>query len=259
MSNFDPEQYFQNKFGTKPNKVDSVAGAMEEKILSLRQYQAEVAAGRALGQADRSVADIAGDIGVTAVKSAIGVPEAFVGLADLASGGLAGKKLEQLGFRPGDAKTILDGMYSDAQKEANLRVGAADGFVDTLKTAIENPSTIATTVGESLGSMGSGALVARGLVAGAKMAPVLAGAVGEGVVGAGSAAEQIRQKTADGELTGKQSLSALASGAGTSVLGFAGGKLAQRVGLPDVDTMLAGGELKSHAGFIKSVVGAGVT
>ena len=47
--------------------------------------------------------DRAGDYGLTAVKGAIGVPETVVGLADMVTGGYAGKALEQLGFRPEEA------------------------------------------------------------------------------------------------------------------------------------------------------------
>ena len=42
-------------------------------------------------------------------KGIIGVPEAAVGLADLVSGGRAGKSLEEdFGFRPKDAKAFLE-------------------------------------------------------------------------------------------------------------------------------------------------------
>jgi hypothetical protein len=43
--------------------------------------------------------------------------------------------------------------------------------------------------------------------------PVVAGAVGEGAVMAGSQAEQIRQETVDGRLTADQSLASVGTGA----------------------------------------------
>ncbi|MEF8689850.1 UNVERIFIED_CONTAM: PLxRFG domain-containing protein [Comamonas sp. A-3] len=75
---------------------------------------------------------------------------------------------------------------------------------------------------------------------GAKGAAI-AGAAGEGVVGAGSAAEQIRQETADGELTAKQAALAAGTGLATGALGFAGNKVANRLGIGDADMMLAQG------------------
>jgi hypothetical protein len=75
---------------------------------------------------------------------------------------------------------------------------------------------------------------------GAKGAAI-AGAAGEGVVGAGSAAEQIRQQTADGELTAKQAALAAGTGLATGALGFAGNKVANRLGIGDADMMLAQG------------------
>lgn len=289
MSEFDPAAYFKSRTGDLSNiKTKSITAAMDEKLGKLREYQNAVAAGRAFQEPDRSAGDVIGDAAITALNGAIAVPEAFVGLADIATGGQVGKFLENedgiIGFRPGETKEMLAEGLSDAQKEANLRVQLADGFKDTLRAALENPSTIATTVGEAVPSMLGGAAAARGLlgigaktVAGAAggvgpalpgvlaravgtgVAPVVAGAVGEGAVAAGSAAAQIRGETEDGLLTGKQALSALGSGAVGGLLGFAGGKLSQMLKLPDVDTMLASGQLKSPAGFVKAVAGAGIT
>lgn len=209
----------------------------------------------------RTVGDVAGDVAVTAIKGAVALPQAAVGLADLVSGGRAGKALEEVGYRPGDAQKILESTYSEPQQEANRAVQEADGFVPTLKAAVQNPSTIAVAAGESLPMMLGGAGVARGLLSVApKLGAVAAGAIGEGVVGAGSAAEQIRQQSSDGLLTPKQSLAAVGSGVGTAALGFAGGKVAQRLGLADVDTMLASGQLGvSKPGFLRQVIGSGIS
>lgn len=186
-----------------------------------------------------------GDAGVSLLKGAIAVPEAVVGVADIATGGRVGKFLENeggsVGFRPKQAKAILDEQYSDAQKDANAQVQQAEGVVDTTMAALSNPSTIVQAGLESVPSMLTGGVAARGLV---RMAPkipgLVAGAAGEGVVGAGSSAEQIRQETADGLLTPQQAAIAASSGAATGLLGVVGAKVAQRLGIADVDTMLAG-------------------
>ena len=177
-----------------------------------------------LAEIERTVLGTAGDIGVTALKGAIGLPQAFVGLADIPTFGYVGKGLDAIGIRFNDAQAIASGMYSPAQQRANRAVQSADGFVDTLGAALSNPSTIATTVGESLPQMLGGAGIARGLMKFLpKASPLLAAAAGEGIVGAGSAAESIRAQTPDELLDLKQSVSGLGSGAMTAVFGAMGG------------------------------------
>lgn len=231
----------------------------------------------------RSAADWARDVGVTALKGAVGLPQAFAGLlnlADTVNRGTApaslreamgdptsrpgvGKAIEDAGLRFEDAQKGLDELYSPAQQAANRKVAQADGFVPTLQAALENPSTIARAAIESIPQMLGGAAVGRAVVAGApKVAPWLAGALGEGVMGAGSAAEQIRGESKDGELTLGQALAALGSGATTAALGAAGGRVAHKLGLGDVDTMLVAGPTKLKAsplGFAKQVIGSGIS
>lgn len=209
----------------------------------------------------RSAGDIAQDVAVTAVKSAIGLPEAFVGLADIPTGGRVGKALEDVGYRPGEAQRILDSMYSEATQADKAYVQQADGFTDTIGRAIERPATIATAVGESAASMLGGAGIARGIMKVApKVGAVVAGAAGEGALGAGQAAEQIRGDNKDGLLTPAQSAISVASGIGTGLLGFAGGKLAQKFGIADIDTVLASGKTQDLAkGFVKQVIGSGIS
>ncbi|MFG0641410.1 PLxRFG domain-containing protein [Delftia sp. WSY_22] len=179
------------------------------------------------------------------------MPEAVVGLADIATGGRAGKFLENeggaVGFRPKQAREAINEWHSDATKEAQRKFQEAEGLGGKFQAAIENPSNIVGAVVESLPAMGAGGVVARGLgaatrlgQAGAKGAAA-AGALGEGIVGAGSAAEQIRQETDDGLLSPGQAAAAAATGAATAGLGYAGGRVAQRLGIGDAETMLAQG------------------
>ena len=203
------------------------------------------------------------DVGVTAVKGAVGLPQAAVGLASILSKGQAGKDFEAGGVRFNDAQNILDSWYSDRQKQANKNVSEADGFVDTFAELLKNPSVIATSIGESLPQMLGGAAIGRGVVtAFAKAAPWLAAALGEGVISAGSSAEQYRSKTDDGLLSAKQSLAALLSGAGTAAFGAAGGRLAQKFKLADLDTALVQGGFTPAAaesvkkGFLSSAAKA---
>nr|WP_180319387.1 hypothetical protein [Delftia acidovorans] len=201
--------------------------------------------------AGRSATDYVRDAAAWAAKGAVAVPEAVVGLADIATGGRAGKLLENeggaVGFRPKQAREAINEWHSDATKEAQRKFQEAEGLGGKFQAAIENPSNIVGAVVESLPAMGAGGVVARGLGAatrlghaGAKGAAA-AGALGEGIVGAGSAAEQIRQESEDGLLSPGQTAAAAATGAATAGLGYAGGRVAQRLGIGDAETMLAQG------------------
>lgn len=185
-----------------------------------------------------------GDGGISLLKGAIAVPEAAVGLADMVTGGRVGKAVEGIGFRPQEAKQILDSYLTPEQQQANRNVQQAKGFVDTLGAVVDNPSTIPHAVAESLPLMGAGGVIGRGIAAVApKVSPLLAGAIGEGATMAGSAAEQIRQQTDDGLLTPKQSLAAAGAGVAGAALGAAGAKVGKAMGLGDVDTALVNGTL----------------
>ena len=189
---------------------------------------------------ERGLKGWAQDIGATAVKGAIAVPEIAVGLADLATGGHAGRAAEGLGLRFKEAREIANDWHSEATKEAQRQFQQAEGVTGKAAAALQNPSVIATAVGEALPQMLAGGLIGRGLMLAGRIGPALAGALGEGIVGAGSAAEQIRQESPNGLLTGRQAGLAGLSGVADAGFGLLGGKMAQRLGIGDVETMLAG-------------------
>lgn len=218
------------------------------------------------GSMRRLVADSAISLG----KGAIAVPEEIVGLANLVTGGYAGKLAEQAGVRFKDAKAFLDDYYSPEQKAANKAVQDAsqgDGdFLDKVgrvaKAAVTNPSVIVHSALESLPSMAAGGVVGRGAIALApKLAPAIAGGIGEGVVTAGQQAEQTRQETPDGLLTPKQALLTGGSGFVTGAIGAASNRLAQKLGIENVETLLAGGHADpvAKAGLVRRVIGGAVT
>ncbi len=207
----------------------------------------------------RQLADAALSLG----KGIIAVPQAAVGVADLVTGGKAGKLVEDAGIRFKDAQEALDEWQSPELAMRREKFKNADGILDKVGVALANPSLIANTVVESLPLMGAGGAVgAKALQVGAKAlapgvagpalpgvlartfghaAPVVAGAAGEGLVGAGSAAESIRSETPDGELTGKQAALSGAIGAATMGFGVGGGRIAKHFGVGDPDAMLAAG------------------
>jgi len=221
----------------------------------------------------RTIGGTISDVGVSAAKGVVGLGEAAVGLADIPTFGNVGKGMEQyLGYDPEDTQNFLESLYSDAQQAANRRVDRAEGFLETTKESLLNPSTIVHSAIESAPSMMGGAGFARKLIAVApkvapllvdkigKSLPLLAGAIGEGLISAGSSAEGMRQQTENGLLTPTQSAIAIASGIGTSAIAIAGGRLAQKVGLDDVDTLLAGGKSTATSrGVAGRIIGGGIT
>lgn len=148
---------------------------------------------------------VVGDTAVTALKGAIGLPESFVGLADIPTGGRVGKALEGIGYRPQEAKETLNELYSPEQKAAFAKVQQAEGFLPTVQALAQNPSVAAHAALEAAPQMLGGAGIARGVLKAApKVAPFVAGAVGEGAVTAGQSAEAIRAETPDHLLTPQQ-------------------------------------------------------
>lgn len=196
------------------------------------------------------------DFGLSVAQGVVGVPEAAVGLADIATGGQVGKFLENqdgaVGFRPKQTREFFGSLMTDASKRQQQDFQDADGVIDKTKVALSNPSLITNAVGQSLPLMGAGGVAGRAVSMVPKVGGAMAGAVGEGLVGAGSAAAQIRQETDDGLLTDKQAALAAASGAATALFGAAGGKAAQRLGIGDIDTLLATGGASAVATSVRA-------
>ncbi|MEO8391230.1 PLxRFG domain-containing protein [Polaromonas sp.] len=186
----------------------------------------------------------AADTGLALAKGVVGVPEAAVGIADLVTGGRAGKAAEAAGVRFKDAKQVLTDFQSPEQHAADAAVQQADGFFPTVGAMVQNPSTIVNAAVESAPSMVLGGAAGRGALAVApRLGAIGAGAVGEGAVAAGQNAEQVRQEDLNGTLTARQAAILAASGLATGAIGLGAGKVANRLGLGDVSTMLTAGKL----------------
>lgn len=185
------------------------------------------------------------DLGASLMGGLASVPDVAVGVADLYSGGRAGKAVDNLSdnFKLGDGRKYWQDQKTDHAKVQSQEFADAEGIIDKTKVALSNPSMITNTVVESLPSMALGGLAGRGLNVASKglINPVAAGAAGEGLVMAGAQAEQIRQETDDGLLTGKQVAAAAGTGVVGGLLGFLGGTVAKKLGFEDVDTLMARG------------------
>ena len=120
------------------------AAAAGGSSLSLEDFLAQRTPA-APGPAPQSAMRRVGDAAVALGKGIIGVPEAAVGVADLATGGQVGKFLENeggdFGFRPKEAREYLDTFKSEAQKRADAEVANAKGLIDTARAVVGNPST----------------------------------------------------------------------------------------------------------------------
>jgi len=205
----------------------------------------------------RSLIGTLGDIGTAAAKTVVGTGEAAVGVLNIPTFGHFGKALQDgIGYDPKRTQAELSSGYSDAQQAAQARAAEGKGFIGSIQSHVANPSTILTGIGESVGPMLLGGAVGKGVGLATKAPAWVLGGIGEGVVGAGSAAEQIRQGAEDGTLSGKQVLSALGSGVGTGALGVLGGKIAnskigKSLGLGDIDTAMVSGTRELAEGATK--------
>ena len=214
---------------------------------------------------DKGFLGHAQDAGLSLLSGAVSVPETAVGLADIVSGGGVGKFLENedgaVGFRPKEAKEAISNWKTERGKKQLQDFQEAEGVGAKFGQALSNPSLVTNTVLESLPAMGAGGVVGRGIGAVApRLAGVAGGALGEGAVGAGLAAEQIRQQTEDGLLTPKQAGLAAATGVTTAGFGYAGGRIAKKLGLGDVDTALAGGGLgASNKNIVRRTLEGAIT
>jgi hypothetical protein len=199
---------------------------------------------------ERTWKEAASDVGISAAKGIIGVPQALVGLADIAGtpfGVSPGKYLEEKGYDFEKNQKLLSEQYSPRQKAEAAALSKAEGVTDNILAAIANPSAVGGMLMESVPSIAAGGIMGKVAKVAAGLGTATAAGVGEGLIGAGSAASSIRSESEDKELSGKGALSALASGVGTGVLGAVGSKLTTALGGIDADTLLIGGAKKALA------------
>jgi len=198
-------------------------------------------------------------------KGVVGAVEGAVGLADIPTFGAAGKGAEMLekgvfGGTTKDLQDYLQSLKTPEQIREEQLASEGKGFLGTLKSYAQHPAAIANVIEETLPSMVGGAGLARGAM---KLRPglsaVKAGALGEGAITAGQIAEQTRQQQESGLLNPEQVAISTTAGVLTGVLGNFGGRVAQKLGFNDIDTLLAGGigqaEKKS---VIKSAIQSGL-
>ena len=230
--------------GYDDNEILSALQATKYQDYSLQEI------GDAIGYKPKAgVLRTAGDVALKLGQGVVGLGESAVGLADLVTGGYAGRGLAALGYDPNATNEFIGQGLSDAQKVSDQRVAEADGFGDTVVAAVQNPRSILGAVAESapmvLASGGASSLMARTIFAKAAAAAggagtaagqaagqaaveaaagrlMWAGAGSEGAMTAGSIAEQARQT--DPEDPAKMYYG-VPAGIGTALIGRAAGRL----------------------------------
>lgn len=214
---------------------------------------------------------VAGDL-VTDLKRGVEqLPGIVTGLADIPIAAVTGEAYADkaanalggiTGFAPAKWAKQAEAEYSPARQTARQNIDQAweknqspiadaakgdfAGIVNVAKSYIENPQQLVGSVVESLPSMVGGAKAGQLLTKAAKfVAPTIAGAVGEGGVMAGQQMNQLTEAGADPRMAAAASA---ATGIAGGAIGALGGKLAQRMGVVDPDTALAGGATRAVAG-----------
>lgn len=253
-----PSVGVETAYGLPSERVYQEAEAAG-RLSGLPRAAVAPAAGRLELPPARTLGGTAGDIGVTALKGAVGMGEAVQGLLNIPTLGRFGKLTEELGYRPGEAQEALSGMLSPAQQYAEKRVQEAQGFVPTLKTAVQHPSVIARSIGESVPLMLAGGVAGKGLQLLPGVGTLAGAALGEGAVSAGALAESIRQQTESKLLTPKQALAAIGGGVGTALFSAAGGRIASKLGVIDIDSLLAGAKFSKPSEVAKAIVYGGIS
>ena len=178
----------------------------------------------------------------TFAHTPVGMGEALVGLADIPTMGYAGKAMSGLGWDPKKTHEIINSMMSEErQYEAQMQSQKYDESLwEGLKYTAANPAPAIGSIIQSIPLMYGGRGIAKGAMglakkAGKTLAPALAGGFGEGAIAAGMSLEQIRQDSEGGILTPEQYAMGRGSGLVTGALGYAGGKLAGKLGIEDID------------------------
>lgn len=196
---------------------------------------------------------VVGDSAVDLAKGAVGLGQSAVGVADLATAGLAGDALHSIGYDPQRTDEILSQYYSPQRQAAEEAVGNTQGFGDRVGALVQNPSALigrgVQAAPQLLGLMGIGRMAAaRALAGGASEAEALATAgkvtsAGNAIATAGGVSQDIRDASTDPDRGRWAQYAAIPAGlaVGATDLGMA--KL-----LPEaqLETLLAGGA--THGG-----------
>ena len=215
----------------------------------------------------------AADFGTDLKRGFQQLPGAAAGLVDIPVSFLTGRGLvseaadavgDATGFKPGRWANNAELNYSQNRQLAEREIDNAwkNGDAGDIAGAyLTNPGATTGKVIQSIPSMIAGGAIGRGLMtagrgaalgsevagpvqasyltrAAGQSAPYYAAAAGEGSVAAG---QNMQQSLDAGVDPRRAAATSLASGVGTGILGYAGGRVANRLGLGDLETTMVGG------------------
>ncbi|WP_447593509.1 LPD38 domain-containing protein [Aquipseudomonas campi] len=213
-----------------------------------------------------------GDLGTDLKIGVQKLPGAVTGLADIVNPltYITGQRMadktadaigEFTGFQPSKWAEESRDEYSPQRQAIDAEIDQAwdeDRYLDAAGGYIRNPSKIAGLVAESAPQMLAGGMAGRAAGAVGALSGAARAAVGEGAIMAGSAMDQIDREVE----APRAAAAALVTGVvGGSLSGF-GARLAQRSGLLDIDSAIAGGVTQtatSAPGLARRVAGGALT
>lgn len=228
---------------------------------------------------------LAGDLGTDLKRGVQKLPGIATGLADIPVAAITNKRFvdetadklgEVTGFQPSQWAEEARDEYSPERQAGSAEIDQAweDGSaMDVAGAYASNPGNVAGLVAESLPQMLAGGVVGRGALAAGRATGVIgapttaaqaatqgaiAGGVGEGAVIAGGTMDQISDDV------DPRRAAAAAAGAGVAgaALGVLGAKAAQRLGVLDAESAIAGGagQVAGEApGLARRVAGGALT
>lgn len=196
-----------------------------------------------------------GDAGTALAKGVlVGLPQAGVGLARLATAGVADPLLNPVSDQLNSMSQRFDKVYSPEHRAQQEEVANTKGFLPTIGAYLKHPGLLVDTVLEQLPSIAAGGAMGRAALGGkaalsaagegAAALGTKMGAVGEGLLTAGQNVEQIDQSMRDqGENSslGQKLLGGL-SGVVTGGISYGAGKVAAKAGITDADALFATGQ-----------------
>ncbi len=228
---------------------------------------------------------LAGDLGTDLKRGVQKLPGIAAGLADIPVAALTNKRFvdetadkvgELTGFQPSQWAEEARDEYSPERQAGTAEIDQAweDGSaMDIAGAYASNPGNVAGLVAESLPQMLAGGVIGRGALAAGRAAGVvgapttaaqaatqsaIAGGVGEGAVIAGGTMDQI-----DDSVEPRRAAAASAgAGVAGAALGVLGAKAAQRMGVLDAESAIAGGagQVAGEApGLARRVAGGALT
>ena len=259
------------------NKVLEKSKARQEQFRALNEAQAAADKAKLEERArteDYEITDLVKDVGLGLGKGVVGLGQAAVGAATLATGwfpdnplgiGQWSKMMKQLGYDPDATNKFITGFQSPKSQVQQQEVEAAQGFFNTVKALAVNPLAITDSVMQSLPNLaatgGAGGMMYRSILETATKEAAskglkgmaaqrfitnktkdaigkvaLAASSAEGTITSGSIAEQASR---EGRSWGQYVAPALAAGLGTAAIGAVSGKVGRALGIDDVETAIA--------------------